>query len=170
MRSKFVLQWNDPLYDLNDETLSGTAQVDFGAGSLLTVEPGIGRVFGLFNLDSLRNLLLLDFGKLFGPGLAFEGVTSSFLLRDGHAKIKRLNIDAVPAEIIVAGEIDLVAEQFDDIVTVVPKGVVAAGASMLLTQELPKSAVDGLINRQYRITGKWDNPEIVRLPGSGEPL
>ncbi|MGH8558135.1 MAG: YhdP family protein [Methylococcales bacterium] len=170
VRSTVLLQWNDPLYDLNYETLSGTAQVEFGAGSLLTVEPGIGRVFGLFNLDGLKNLLLLDFGKLFGPGLAFEGVTSSFHLSDGHAKISRLNIDAVPAEIIVTGEIDLVSEQFDDIVTVLPKGVVAAGASMLLTREFPRSAVDGLINRQYRVTGKWNNPKIVRLPGSGDPL
>ncbi|MCI0732810.1 MAG: TIGR02099 family protein, partial [Methylococcaceae bacterium] len=144
--SSVMLKWNDPLYDLNFETLSGNARVEFGAGRLLTVEPGIGRLFGLFNLDGLKNLLLLDFSKLFGQGLAFEGVESAFLLTGGHATIKRLIIDAVPAVISVAGEIDLVREQFDDVVTVVPKGVVAAGASMLLTQELPGTAVDGLIN------------------------
>ncbi|MGH8553517.1 MAG: AsmA-like C-terminal region-containing protein, partial [Methylococcales bacterium] len=59
VRSRFLLQWNDPLVDLDDASLSGEAQIDFGAGSLLTVEPGIGRVFGLFNLDGLKNLLLL---------------------------------------------------------------------------------------------------------------
>ncbi|MGH8547572.1 MAG: YhdP family protein [Methylococcales bacterium] len=170
VRSNITLEWKDPLYDLNFETLSGNAQVEFGSGRLLTVEPGFGRLFGVFNLDGLKNLLLFDFGKLFGQGLAFEGVESAFLLTEGRATINRLTIDAVPAEIIVAGEIDLVREQFDDVVTVVPKGVVAAGASMLLTQELPGAAVDGLINRQYQVTGKWDNPEIVRLPGTGKPL
>ena len=170
VRAGVHLKWKDPLYDLNFENLTGTAQVDFGPGRLLRVEPGIGRVFGLFNLDGLKNLLLFDFGKLFGKGLAFEEVKSSFLLANGHAKINRLTVDAVPADIIVTGQIDLVEERLDDIVTVVPKGVVAAGASMLLTQELPRSAVDGLINRQYQVTGKWDDPKIVRLPGSGKPL
>lgn len=168
--SKVNMKWSDPLYDLNVETLSGTAQVELGQGRLLTVEPGIGRLFGLFNLDGLKNLLMLDFGQLFGQGLAYEGVKSSFHLTDGRAKIARLIVDAVPAEIIVSGNIDLASEELDDVVTVVPKGVVAAGASMILTQELPGSAVDGLINRQYRVTGKWDNPKIVRLPGSGKPL
>ncbi len=170
VHSRVALKWNDPLYDLSFATLSGAAQVEFGAGRLLTVEPGIGRVFGLFNLDGLKNLMLFDFGKLFGPGLAFEEVKSSFQLTNGRAKINLFTIDAVPAEIIVAGEIDLVREQLDDIVTVVPKGMVAAGASMLLTQELPGTAVDGLINRQYQVIGKWDDPEIVRLPGTGKPL
>lgn len=170
VRSNVMLTWRDPLYDLNFQTLSGNAEVVFGSGRLLTVEPGIGRLFGLFNLDGLRNLLLFDFGKLFGQGLAFEGVESAFLLTDGRATINRLIIDAVPAEIRASGEIDLVRERFDDTVTVVPKGVVAAGASMLLTQKLPGTAVDGLINRQYRVTGKWDDPEIVRLPGTGKPL
>ncbi|MGR9108821.1 MAG: YhdP family phospholipid transporter, partial [Gammaproteobacteria bacterium] len=170
VKSTVSLNWNDPLYDLRSETLFGSAQVEFGQGRLLTVEPGLGRVFGLFNLDGLKNLLLFDFGKLFGQGMAFEQVTSAFLLREGHATITRLSIDAVPAELSVAGEIDLVGERLHGNVTVVPKGVVAAGASMLLTQELPGSAVDGLINREYQVSGKWDNPEIVRLPGSGKRL
>ena len=170
VNSKIALNWKAPFFNPDFKSLSGTARVEFGQGRLLTVEPGLGRVFGVFNLDGLKSLLLLDFGKLFGKGLAYDEVTSSFLLSRGRARIEQLMINAVPAEIKVSGEIDLAAEQLDDIVTVVPKGVVAAGATMLLTQRLPGKTLDGLINRQYRVTGKWDDPKIVRLPGSGKPL
>ncbi len=166
-QTKFNLNWKGAPFQLQADSLSGSADIEFGQGRLLTVEPGIGHLFGLFNLDALKSLLLLDFGHLFGVGLAFDELKSSFQLLDGRATIRQFYINAVPANITVEGDIDLVDEKLDDIVTVIPKGVVAMGASVLLNQQLPGHAVDGLISRQYGVTGKWDSPAITRLPGSG---
>ena len=132
------------------------------------MEPGIGRLFGLFNLDGLKNLLLLDFGDLFGRGLAFEDGKCAFRVSRGLVKINRLLVNALPAKIIVAGEVDLVKEQLDDIVTVVPRGVIA-GASILFDR-LQGNRSREVINRKYWITGGWDDPDIVRLPGSRKSL
>lgn len=169
-RSEFSLHWRGAPFDFSFESLSGDIGIDFGSGRLLTVEPGFGRVFGLFNLDALKNLLLFDFGQLFGAGLAFDRVKSAFQLADGRATIKQFDVDAVTARITVAGDVDLVGEKLDDIVTVVPKGMMALGASVLINQQLPGQSVDGLISHQYQVTGKWDAPNIVRLPGSGRSL
>jgi uncharacterized protein (TIGR02099 family) len=169
VRSRLSLVWNDPVYDLNAENLSGTARAEFGEGRFLTVDPGgIGRLFGLFNLNGLKNLLLLDFGDLFGRGLAFEDGECAFRVSRGLVKINRLLVNALPAEIIVVGEVDLVKEQLDDIVTVVPRGVMA-GASILF-ERLQGNRSREVINRKYWITGGWDDPDIVRLPGSRKSL
>ncbi|MEE2767428.1 MAG: YhdP family protein [Pseudomonadota bacterium] len=168
VRSRLSLDWDDPIYDLNAENLSGTARAEFEEGRFLTVEPGIGRLFGLFNLDGLKNLLLLDFGDLFGRGLAFEDGKCAFRVSRGLVKINRLLVNALPAKIIVAGEVDLVKEQLDDIVTVVPRGVIA-GASILFDR-LQGNRSREVINRKYWITGGWDDPDIVRLPGSRKSL
>ena len=137
---------------------------------MLTVEPGLGRLFGLFNIDALKNLLLFDFGQLFGQGLAFDKVESSFQINNGRAAIDSFLVDAIPARIMISGDIDLTDEEIDQIVTVVPKGVVAMGASVLLKQQLPGDSVDGFISREYKLSGKWDDPQIVRLPGTGKRI
>nr|MCS5583384.1 DUF3971 domain-containing protein [Pseudomonadales bacterium] len=41
VRSRPSLDWDDPIYDLNAENLSGTARAEFDEGRFLTVEPGI---------------------------------------------------------------------------------------------------------------------------------
>jgi len=161
--SHFVLKWDGTPFDFSAESIVGDASVSFGKGRLLSVEPGIGRLFGIFNLDALKSLLLLDFRHLFGKGLAFDKVQSNFDIANGHAKIKDFLIDAIPARITLSGDVNLIDKKLDQIVTVVPKGVVAFGASVLLNQQLPGTSIDGLISREYRVTGNWDNPNITRL-------
>ncbi len=162
--SDFVLKWHNTPFDISAMTLFGNAEINFGKGRLLKVEPGIGRLFGIFNIDALKSLLLLDFGHLFGKGLAFDGMQSSFHIEGGSAKIKELLIDAIPARISVSGKVDLINKTLDHKVTVVPKGVVALGASVLLNQQLPGTSVDGLISREYSVSGGWEAPKITRLP------
>ena len=125
------LSWPGAPHRFPATGLKGYIRVDLGAGSLLEVEPGVGRVLGILNLDALRRRLALDFKDLFGPGYAFEEISGRFDIKKGLATIKKLLIKGSSADVSIAGSTNLVEREFDQIVTVTPHigtGVAIAGA------------------------------------------
>lgn len=111
--------------------LQGHIRLDLGAGSLVEVEPGVGRVLGILNLEALRRRLDLDFNDLFGPGYAFEKISGRFDIEQGVATTRELLIEGSSADVSIAGSTDLVEQEFDQIVTVTPHlgaGAAIAGA------------------------------------------
>jgi len=79
--------------------LKGHIRFDLGAGSLLEVEPGVGRVLGLLNLGALRRRLDLDFNDLFGSGYAFEKISGRFDIAQGSATTRELLIEGSSADV-----------------------------------------------------------------------
>jgi uncharacterized protein (TIGR02099 family) len=154
--------------------LRGRVDAKVGAGSLLDVEPGLGRVFGVLNLGALRRRLALDFSDIFERGYGFEEMKGALTIRDGKASIDHLTIKGPSAAIEVSGSTDLAGETFDQVVTVTPRigpGVAVAsavaggplvGAAVYLADRVTGGAVDKLASYQYRITGPWKEPDIRR--------
>ncbi len=172
--ASFRLQWAGGPSDLAAEGLNGEATIEVGKGSLLDLEPGVGRMLGIMNLGALQRRLSLDFSDLFGRGYAFERITGELSIRDGQATIEKLLIDGPSASVEVTGSTDLVRKEFDQVVTVTPRigtgvalaGAVAGGplvgAAVYLVDRVSGGAVDKLVSYQYDITGPWDSPAIVR--------
>ena len=160
----FSLSWSAAPYRLTASHLSGDVHMLFGAGRLLTVEPGIGRALGMFNLDALKRMLLFDLSHLFGEGLAYDQVKGAIKLTDGSATIERFVIEGVPVRIEIVGRIGLEDEKLDNVVTVTSKTGAPLGMAALLAQQLTANAVKGMARRKYSITGSWDDPVITRLP------
>ena len=168
------LSWPGAPHRFPATGLKGYIRVDLGAGSLLEVEPGVGRVLGILNLDALRRRLALDFKDLFGPGYAFEEISGRFDIKKGLATIKKLLIKGSSADVSIAGSTNLVEREFDQIVTVTPHigtGVAIAGAvtggplvgaAVLLVDRVSDGAVDQLGRHQYHHSGPWAEPEIRR--------
>ncbi len=172
--ASFRLHWAGGPTDLSSAGLNGEATIEIGKGSLLDLEPGVGRMLGIMNLGALQRRLSLDFSDLFGRGYAFERIAGEVSISDGQATIEKLLIDGPSASVEVTGGTDLVRKRFDQVVTVTPRigtgialaGAVAGGplvgAAVYLVDRVSGGAVDKLVSYQYDITGPWESPEILR--------
>ena len=103
-RISATLRWPGPPDISALGRLSGRIEMAAENGSLTSVEPGAGRVFGLMSLAHLPRRLALDFGDLTGEGLAFDTLRGTFQLTDGEAYTDNLTLRGSAAEIGIAGQ------------------------------------------------------------------
>ncbi|RJS93529.1 YhdP family protein [Salinisphaera sp. Q1T1-3] len=165
--------------------LNGNMHLALDDGSFPTVEPGAGRLLGLFNLYVLpRRLLDLNFRDVVDKGLAFDKVRADFLIRNGQAYSENATIKTPSSNIDIAGRIGLATRDYDERVRIQPKlgsGVTLAstvlggpivGAAVFAVQELLKKPIEHFSTISYRLKGNWDDPKIVdpqAETGPGEP-
>jgi uncharacterized protein (TIGR02099 family) len=171
----FTLSWPGAPQQFSTASVAGDIAMRLGKGGLLRIEPGLGRMLGMFNLDTLWRRLNFDFSDLFGKGLAYDGLGGTFRLENGQALTKGFLIDAVPAKIVVNGRAGLVAKDLDQIVTVIPHttaalpiagalaGGPAVGAAIFLAQRLIGEQVDSITATHYTVKGSWDQPQITKI-------
>ena len=180
------LSWPGGPADLNLAALEGEVEVDIGKGSLLEVDPGVGRVLGVLNLGALGRRLTLDFTDLFDRGFVFEGITGKLGIHGGWVELlDPLVIEGSSAEVRITGRANLIKETLDQVATVTPSlggGVALAsafvagplvGAAVLLADKASGGALDVIGRHSYDIRGPWANPDIeprARLepPSGGE--
>ena len=72
------------------KTVNGTLHVSLEDGRLRDVEPGAGRMLGLFSVTQLPRRLALDFRDVTDEGLAFNSVRGDFEVRAGNAFTQNL--------------------------------------------------------------------------------
>ncbi len=156
----------------------GTISVNAETGQLVAVQPGAGRVLGLFSVAALPRRLALDFKDLTEKGLAFDKVQGDFELRDGNAFTTNLLLRGPAAEIGIAGRTGLATRDYDQTAVVTGNlgaslpvagalaGGPAVGAALLLFSQVFKEPLKGITRGYYRITGPWDNPTVERVDAS----
>ncbi|HEU4663363.1 MAG TPA: YhdP family protein [Dokdonella sp.] len=158
--------------------LDGTLAIDVAEGRILDVEPGAGRIFGLFSLTEIPRRLSLDFSDFFRSGLGFNSIKGTFRLAGGNAYTDGLRIDSPAAEIVVSGRTGLRARDYDQLMDVRARagatlpivGALAAGpvgaAAGLVMQGIFNKPIGKAVARRYRVSGSWDKPEITLLSRS----
>ncbi|TBR38713.1 MULTISPECIES: YhdP family protein [Dyella] len=151
-------------------SMNGKLGIQVTDGSIPEVAPGVGRLFGLISVIELPRRLTLDFGDVFGKGLAFDAITGDFELNDGDASTKNLQIRGPAADISVTGRTGLRAKDYDQQVLVVPHvgnslpivgGVVGGpigAAAGFVAQGILGRGLNHAASARYRITGTWDKP------------
>jgi uncharacterized protein YhdP len=157
-------------------TLDASVTLDVKDGRLLELEPGAGRVLGLFGITQLRRRLMLDFSDFFSKGLTFDRVSGQARIANGVLHTDDLRIRAPAAEIWVRGDTDLARQRFDQTVDVQPKSAGLLTAVGALTAGPVGAAVGAVANavldkpmrdigaKRYRITGAWESPRIEDTP------
>lgn len=175
LESRVLLDWPGGLESFDLARSSGTIDLKVGAGRLLEVEPGVGRVFGILNLGALSRRLALDFTDLYQQGFSFEQIQGDIRIGGGRAELRRFEIDGPSSTIRVGGLTDLRSRTFDQTVTVEPRigssvalasalaGGPVVGAAVYLADKVTGGAIDRLGAYRYRITGPWADPELTRL-------
>jgi uncharacterized protein YhdP len=160
--------------DLLDHA-SGMLSADAQTGQIVNLQPGAGRVLGLFSVAALPRRLALDFKDLTEKGLAFDSIHGDFQLREGNAFTDNLLLRGPAAEIGIAGRTGFGSRDYDQTAVVTGNlgaslpvagavvGGPAVGAALLLFSQVFKEPLKGITRGYYRITGPWDNPVVERI-------
>lgn len=168
-------RWDGPPTAFGLERLAGTMEISVGPGQLLDLDPGAGRVFGLFALRALPRRLTLDFRDVFGTGLAFDQISGSFQFQEGNAWTTDLNVRGPAADITVVGRTGLALRDYDQEIAVLPRvgsafpvvGALAGGpagaAAGWLVQGVLGGGLDGANRYLYSVTGTWEEPAVERM-------
>lgn len=166
---------------LDPGTMEAAVTLDARDGRLLEIEPGAGRVLGLFGVAQLPRRLTLDFRDFFDKGFAFDSIKGDVRLAQGAARTDNLAIKGPAADIHVRGSADLRTRRFDQTVDVLPKsgglltavGALAGGPVGAAVGAVANAVLDkplqGLGAKTYRITGPWSAPKVevtARTPAS----
>jgi uncharacterized protein YhdP len=166
---------------INEQLLthaSGKLSLQVDDGQLLSVQPGAGRVLGLFSIADLKRRLALDFSDLTDQGLSFDTIHGDFEVTDGNAYTHNFLLRGPAAEIGIAGRTGLGARDYDETAVVTGNlgatlpvaGVIAGGpvvgAALLVFSQIFKEPLKGATRGYYRITGHWDNPAVERVDAS----
>lgn len=169
-------------FDLRE--IDGTLDLDVGAGRIVDVEPGAGRMLGLVSITQIPRRLLFDFRDIFGDGLAFNTLRGHFDLKDGQARTTDLRVEAAAAEILVQGRAGIAAQDYDQLIDVRPKtssvlpavGALAAGPVGVAIGAFAQAILQRPLKRAgrtvYHVTGPWSDPQVVVVTKEkpGEPV
>ncbi len=169
------LSWNGGFSGDLLTRAAGTVTVAAENGQLVSLQPGAGRMLGLFSVAALPRRLALDFSDLTDKGLSFDSIHGDFVLRDGNATTNNLLLRGPAAEIGMAGRTGLESRDYDQTAVVTGNlgaslpvagalaGGPAVGAALLLFSQVFKEPLKGITRGYYRITGPWDNPVVERV-------
>lgn len=147
--------------------------LEVGKGSVLQVDPGAGRMFGLLSFSALPRRLSGDFADVSDQGFAFDAITGDFDLRRGVARTLNLVMEGPAARVEIAGEVNLREQTYDQDMVIVPRvsntlpvaGVVAGGlglgAALLLVQQLLGEPLNQIVRQRFRVTGPWADPVVT---------
>lgn len=170
------LSWAGSPFGFALNQLQGDGQVTLGKGSLVDVEPGVGRLLGLLDVQRLPSRLALDFNDMTAKGIAFDEISGHFRLDRGLLSTEDTVIKAAAMVAGIQGSSDLIARTHQQQVTVIPNlrsalpvvgvavGGIGGGALMLLfnsvTQKDAATRLQSSGGFRYEVTGSWDKPAV----------
>ncbi len=172
------VSWQGAPYKIDFETLSGVLSATLRQGSLADVEPGLARVFGLINFDSLPKRIGLQFQDVAGEGLHYEKLSGRVAIEKGVASLDSMSIESDSANMDLAGSTDLFRKTYALDLSVVPNvtstvplatTLIAGpqtGALVYLLDKVTRGAgvdFNKSITQSYTIGGSWEEPDIEQI-------
>ena len=168
-------EWRGMPIDFNFETLNGEITGKTGAGQLIQVEPGAGRILSLLSMQHLMRRLTLDFRDVAGRGFGFDSISTNATVTNGILHTEKTSLLGSAATVLIGGDIDLVNEVLDLRAIVLPS-INAEGASValaianpavgigtLLAQLVLKDQISKFLSSEYAIRGTFDAPDVQKL-------
>ena len=176
------LNWVGGPQDFNYPTLNGHFSVDALRGQFTKVDPGIGKLLGILNLDALARRLTLDFRDVVAEGYSFDEMSGDVAVKTGVMTTSNLRIVGPAAKVEISGEADIEKETQHLRIRVQPSltgGLAAAaaaatvnpivGASVLLGSTILKDPIGKLFAGEYEVTGTWVEPRVEPVAGAKPP-
>ena len=177
-RATARIGWPGPAWGPALGALGGALEFELDDGLVVPLDPGAGKLIGLFAFQALPRRLGLDFSDVTDDGLAFSRLMGRAGIEDGVVNASLVRLAGPVGVIDVTGTTDLVAGTLDQRVTVLPRvsaalpiiGAIAGGASagvgaLLAGGVLKAMGVDfdriGL--REFSLTGPWEAPAFEPL-------
>ncbi len=170
------LNWPGSPLDFSSSAVSGKLSLSFEKGRFLKAEPGVARLVGVLNLQSLPRRIKLDFSDVFSEGFSYERIRGDLDFIEGNVSTTNLRIVGVQATVFLEGAASIRDETQNLRVLVLPEvnaglaslgyaAIVnpAVGLGAFLAQYVLRDPVRKLLAYEYQITGKWDDPTVTPL-------
>ena len=177
------ISWQGLPFSLDVPSLNGELRIDLAAGQFLKVDPGAAKLLGVLSLQSLPRRLTLDFRDVFSDGFAFDGITGTATIVRGAARTDNFKMRSVNATVIMDGTADIDKETQNLHVAVIPEinvgtaSVVYAlavnpiiGLGSFLAQLFLRDPLMKAFTFEYKITGPWKDPQVVKVDRNGVPV
>jgi uncharacterized protein (TIGR02099 family) len=168
------LRWKGDPSALDYASLSGELKMSAEEGEFLEIEPGLGKLISLMNLQALPRRITLDFRDVFSKGFRFDRIDAASGLDNGVMQLREFRMRGPAAEVAMTGDVDLARETQNLKVRVVPSlggsastvvGIVnpVAGVAAALAQQLLKNPLGQIFAHEFEVTGGWADPKVVKL-------
>lgn len=180
------IHWANAPYKFDIKSLNAELSLDLIKGTILQVDPGVARLLGVLSFQGLTRIATLDIGGVLKPivtqGTPFDRITSTGSINNGIANIKDLSMRGPQGNIRLTGKADLIEENQDIRITVVPNFNAGSaslaytfinpiiGLSTMVGQYLIADEVSKLFQLDYLVQGTWANPQIIALDNKGKPI
>lgn len=172
--------WRGAPLTIDYPSLNGKLKIDAKKGQIKKLEPGVGRLLGIFSLQTLIRRVTLDFRDVFGEGFAFDSIRGEFDFINGVMDTTDLKINAPSAKIFLKGSINLLNETQNIQARVQPAlgesvavgAMIAnpiAGAAVWAAQKILKDPFGQVFTFEYQITGPWSDPKVNKLGSTVAP-
>ena len=169
------MSWDSSPWDVDYKQIEGEAQLSLGKGYLSEISDEDGRLFSLFNLQSLVRKLTFDFKDVYQKGFFYDSITGTFQLQKGVLSTENVEITGNVADVKLFGETNIQTEQIEQLAVVTPHltsslPVLAAwaiepttGLIVYLLDKLIEPAVEVATRIDYRIHGNYDDVKVDKL-------
>lgn len=176
------LHWSGSPLALDYATLGGSMALELGKGQFLKKDPGIAKLVGVLNLQSLPRRLTLDFRDVFAEGFAFDEITGDVGIAAGIARTQDLVMRGLQARVAIRGSADLARETQALEVEVRPElnaglaslayGAMVSpviGLGSFVAQLALRAPIQQIFSYEYEITGPWAEPRVIEKRRRVEP-
>ncbi len=172
-RIDYTGNWLGSPFQFSLINLHATLDLELLNGRISSIEPGFGRILGLIAFEQWVKRLSLDFSDLYMQGLSFNKILGNITIDSGSAITNNLVVDAIPAEITIQGEADLIAKTLNHRARVIPKssgaipiaGTIVSNIAKIITKTFTENYSKGyFFSSKYKITGNWDAIEVTPIP------
>ena len=168
------LRWLGEPAALDYPSLSGDLKLTAEDGQLLEIEPGLGKLISLMNLQALPRRIALDFRDVFSKGFRFDRIDATSRLERGALQVSEFHMIGPAADVTMSGQVELAQETQDLKVRVVPSlgGTAStavaivnpvAGVAAALAQKVLKNPLGQLFAHEFEVSGGWADPKVVKL-------
>jgi len=168
-----AVRWQGSPVALDYGSLDGAVRLSLGKGDFLKVDPGIAKLIGVLNMQSLPRRLSGDFRDLFAEGFAFDRIDGDVRIDQGIARTDALRMRGVQAQVRIRGEADLREETQRLQVEVVPElnaglASLAFGAMVnpviglgsFAAQYVLRKPLQDVLAYEVDVTGSWSDPTV----------
>ncbi len=178
----FAVEWEGTPAKIDYPTLGGQAALSLHHGYVQGVNPGIGRILSLLNLDNVKRRLKLDFGDVTKSGFAFDELTAKFQFGKGKVSSNKIILNGPSAKIEAFGQADLITQGLSGEMVVMPDvtgslpvaaaiaaGNPAIGAAVWVVDKMFGNKIQEINRFRYQILGSWQTPLVKEVPMINAP-
>lgn len=166
--------------DLRLANMNGYVKLRLKDGRFVNVQPGMGRVLGLFDVSMLAKRITLNFKDVFLPGLSFDSIQTEGNVKKGILSLQNFNMNAAGIKGKMNGQINLSTKTLNTRLSVYSNlthgifSTIKEDASLRASQELGLTSDEtigsliqmprqsGPLTKNFHISGKWGDPTIVK--------